>query len=182
MRGACRTIDLGPHRVARSALVRPLIHRKPLDRRLFQSAGEPCHWVAIVELVEVALAIDDVRGHVEPRPIARPREGDVAPLLQAGFAGAEDEGPVDGHALSAVARQRIGMAGVPCFEVAAAQLDAVAAIGRDGERAAPRVDALDRATRAVLDAEPIAVSEADDAVARSELTAGDGEPLATEPA
>src|SRR5689334_21052675 len=110
--------------------------------------------------MKLALTLEGVRGHVETSRLTRSRKRDVAPLLQARLARPEDEGAVDGHALSAVACQRVRVADVPGFQVRAAQVNSVAAVGRDSESAARFLNALDGAARAVLDSEAVAVSEA----------------------
>ena len=97
-------------------------------------------------------------------------------------ADAEDEGALDRHALAGVAGEGVGVPDVSLREVVAAELDPIAAVGHDAQRRCVPVDSLDGSARAVLDAERLGVAEADDAVAGSELGAGDREPLAPEPA
>ena len=93
----------------------------------------------------MALVLARGAGDVEAGLCAGAGEGDVAPFLQPCFAGAEDEGALDGEALGGVPGERVGVADVPGLEVAAAELDGRAAVGGDGERAPVEVDPLDRA-------------------------------------
>ena len=55
--------------------------------------------IPLVEDVEVAFVLPRSAGDVEARLRAGAREGHVGPFLQPCFAGAEDEGTVDGEAL-----------------------------------------------------------------------------------
>ena len=157
---------------------RALVDCELLDGGLFERAAEAGERVAVVEVVEVAFVLARRAGDVEAGLGSRAREGDVAPLLEARLAGAEDEGALDGEALGGVAGERVGVADVARLEVAAAELDGRAAVGGDGERPSFAVDLLDGSAGAVLDAEEVGVAEADDAVAGGELAVGDGEAVA----
>ena len=161
---------------------RPLVDGELLDRGLLECAAEAGERVAVVEVVEVAFVLARVAGDVEAGLGAGAGEGDVAPFLQACFAGAEDEGALDGEALGGVAGERVGVADVAGLEVAAAEFDGRAAVGGDGERPPFEVDVLDGSAGAVLDAENVGVAEADDAVAGGELAVRDGEPVVAEAA
>src|SRR5581483_3392445 len=169
---------LGLVQVARRE--RSLVDGEPLNRRLLERLREARHRVAIVEIVEVALALAHVAGDVEARRLPGAGESDVAPLLQPGFARAEHERALDGDALAGVAGERVGVADVPRLEVAAAECDAVAAVGEDGERAVLPPNRLHRAAGAVLDAKRVRVTQADDAVAGGELSTAGDEPLPSE--
>ena len=97
---------------------RALVDGELLDRGLFERAAEAGERVAVVEVVEVAFVLARRAGDVEAGLGAGARERDVAPFLQARFAGAEDEGALDGEALGGVAGERVGVADVAGLEVA----------------------------------------------------------------
>src|SRR5205823_951172 len=102
--------------------------------------------------------------------------------LQAGTVAAEDEGALDGDALAGVAGECIGVADVTRFEVVAAQLESVAAVGDNGERAVLAVDGLDGGAGAILDGGGVAGAEADDPVSAGELAASDADAVASKTA
>ena len=139
------TFDLRPRVVPRSRRQRLLVDRELFDRRLFERAAEAGERIAVVEVVEVALVLARRAGDVEAGFGARSGEGDVAPFLEARFAGAEDEGALDGQALGGVAGDRVGVASVARLEVAAAEFDGRAAVGVNGERPSFEVDVSDGA-------------------------------------
>lgn len=58
--------------------------------------------VAVVELLEVVVALYLGAGDVEARRVAGAGEGDVAPFLQTAVVGAEHERTVDGQPLASV--------------------------------------------------------------------------------
>ena len=115
-----------------------LIDCKLLDRRLLERATEAGERVAVVEVVEVALVLARSAGDVEAGLGSCARKRDVAPLLEPCLAGAEDEGALDGEALGGVAGEGVGVADVARLEVAAAELDDRAAVGRDDRASAVR--------------------------------------------
>src|SRR5581483_1524378 len=91
---------------------RSLVKREEFDRGFFEGAAEAGERVAVVEFVEVAFVLARGAGDVEARLCAGAREGDVAPFLQTSFAGAEDEGALDGEPLGGVAGERVGVSDV----------------------------------------------------------------------
>ena len=123
--------------------------------------------VAVVEVVEVALALTGFAGDVEAGFLAGAGESNVAPLLQALAAGAEHEGALDRDALRRVTGERVAVADVSGLEVRAAELGALAAVRQQCQRAPIGVDSFDGSARAVADAERVGVAEADDSIARS---------------
>src|SRR3954464_7667402 len=129
-----------------------LVDGQPLEGGLLECLAEASERIAIVRPRRVRLALDDVRGHVQPGRVTCARECDVAPLLEARLAGAEHEGALDGDALAGVASERGGVAYVPP-PVATGQPHASATVGLDRERAAVRIDLLDGSAGAVSDAE-----------------------------
>ena len=138
--------------------------------------------VAVVEVVEVALALARFAGDVEAGLLAGARESNVAPLLQALAARTEHEGAVDRDALRRVTGQRVAVADVSRLEIGAAELGALAAVGQQRQRAAIGVDSFDGSARSVADAERVRVAEADNTIARCELACGELEALGSESA
>ena len=137
-RAELRALDLGSCVVARPGRKRTLVDRKLLNRRLFKRATEAGERIAVVEIVEVALVLARSPGDVETRLGACSGEGDVAPLLESCFAGAENERTLDGQALGRMACDRVGVAGIAALEVAAAEFDGRAAIGVNRRASAVR--------------------------------------------
>src|SRR5262249_35483110 len=145
-----------------------------------ECAAEAFERVALVDVVEVALAFPCGARHVEARLGAGAREGDVAPLLEPRLARAEDEGTFYGEPLGGVTGAGIGVPEVARLEVGAAQLGCRGAVGRDGERARVAVDSFDGPGGAVGDAEAVRVAHADDAVAGGELVVGEADAIRAE--
>ena len=104
--------------MSRPGRQRALVDGELLDRGLLECAAEAGERVAVVEVVEVAFVLARGAGDVEAGLGSRSGERDVAPLLQARLAGAEDEGAFDGEALGGVAGERVGVADVAGLEVA----------------------------------------------------------------
>ena len=113
-------LDLGAGVVERPGRERALVDGEAFDRGFFERLAEASDGVAVVEVVEVALAFARGRGDVEAGLLAGAGEGDVAPFLEAVAAGAEDESALDGDALAGVAGERVGVADVAGCEVVAA--------------------------------------------------------------
>ena len=65
---------------------RALVNGEALDRRLLQRLAEARNWVAVVEVVEVALALRYGAGHIQAGLAPCARERDIAPLLETGAA------------------------------------------------------------------------------------------------
>src|SRR4051794_14959601 len=108
-----------------------LVDREVLDRGLFERPAEAREWVAVVEVVEMALVLPRRACDVEAGLCPRTRECDVAPFLQACFARAEDEGAFNGEPLGGVAGERVGVSDVAGREVGGAELNGRPAVGGD---------------------------------------------------
>ena len=102
--------DLRPRVMSWARGQRALIDGELFDRGLLERSAEARERVAIVEVVEVAFVFARRTADVETGLRAGPGERDVTPLLQARFAGPENEGAFDGEALGGMpgrsARQR----------------------------------------------------------------------------
>ncbi len=146
-----------------------LIDGQLLDCGFLESTSEPGEWVAVIEVVEVALMLARVPGHVEPGFRPGTGEGDVAPFLESRFAGSENEGPFHREALRGVARQRVRMADVARFEITPAELEGRAAVGGCNQRSILEVDPVDGCAGTVLDSEDVGVAEAHDAISGGKL-------------
>ena len=109
--------------VPRAGRQRALVDGEPLDRGLLECAAEAGERVAVVEVVEVALALARGAGDVEAGLLRARGRGRRSPTPAVAPAGAEDEGALDGDALGGVAGERVCVADVARLEVAAAELD-----------------------------------------------------------
>ena len=158
LRGRAELLDLCTGVMEGAGGQRALVDREPFDRGFLECLSKPGDGVAIVKVVEVALSLARGSGDVEAGLVARAGEGDVAPLPQPLPADTEDEGALDGDALAGVSGERIGVAHVTVPEVAAAELDAVAAVGDDRQGPVLAVDCVDGGAGSVLHAEYVRVA------------------------